>query len=112
MPVPAAKANREGAAAVKFIFLLQQLRLSGGPRGWPVWYYGQVCRGRNTGVWQSMGNLLLILGVLFLVLVIAVPLIERFGSGQSDADISKMSRFILPLVALLLVLQAIRYFFF
>ena len=59
-----------------------------------------------------MGNLLIVLGVLFLVLFIAVPLIERFGSRQSDGEISKMSRFILPLVALLLILQAIRHFFF
>ncbi|TQV84669.1 hypothetical protein FKG94_03865 [Exilibacterium tricleocarpae] len=59
-----------------------------------------------------MGNLLIILGVLFLLLIVAVPLIERFGGKQSDADISKMSRYILPLIALLLVLQAIRHFFF
>ena len=59
-----------------------------------------------------MANLLLILGVLFVALILVVPLIERFGGKQSDQDISKLSRYILPLVALLLVLQAIRHFFF
>ncbi len=59
-----------------------------------------------------MGNLLIVLGALFVLLLLVVPLIERFGGKQSDRDISKLSRFILPLVALLLLLQAIRHFFF
>ena len=54
-------------------------------------------------------NLLLILGVLFLALLVVVPLLERFGKPQDEQKISSMSRWILPLFALLAVLQLILY---
>ncbi len=46
-----------------------------------------------------------ILGVLFLVLIIVVPLAERFAKPMKDEEVSKISRWVLPLVALLLVAQ-------
>lgn len=46
-----------------------------------------------------------ILGVLFLVLIILVPLAERFAKPMKDEEVSKISRWVLPLVALLLVVQ-------
>ena len=58
-----------------------------------------------------MGTLLTILAVLFLALVVLVPLIERFGSRDQPQDYSSLSRWILPLMAILIVLQMIGYFF-
>ncbi len=52
---------------------------------------------------------LTILGILFLVLIILVPLMERFAKPIKDEDVRKISRWVLPLVALLLVVQLIAY---
>lgn len=49
--------------------------------------------------------LLKILGILLLALLVVVPLLARFGKRNSDAEVSRMSRWILPLVMLLAVLQ-------
>lgn len=51
--------------------------------------------------------LVTILGILFISLIIIVPLVERFGPKTSDTQTRKISRWILPLVAALLVLQLI-----
>lgn len=59
-----------------------------------------------------MGTLLTILGVLFLTLIIIVPLIERFGPRYTAEESGKLSRFIFPLLAILIVVQLIFYFFF
>lgn len=56
-----------------------------------------------------MENLLLILVVLFAVLFLLVTVLEKSGSTMSEEQQSKLSRWILPLVALLLVAQLIRY---
>lgn len=53
--------------------------------------------------------LLKILGILFLALIVIVPLLDRFGKRHSDEDVSKISRWILPLVMLLAVLQLVLY---
>lgn len=58
-----------------------------------------------------MGNLLMILGALFLALVIIVPLVERFGKRHTPEELGKITRWIFPLIMFLMVLQAIRYFF-
>lgn len=50
-----------------------------------------------------------ILAVLFLALLVAVPLLERFGKTHSTEEVSAMSRWILPLVMLLAVLQLAMY---
>lgn len=49
-----------------------------------------------------------ILITLFVALIVIVPLVERFGPRMSDQSVSKLSRYILPLVALLLVIQLLR----
>jgi len=59
-----------------------------------------------------VGNLLTILGVLLLALAIIVPLVERFGRRHTDQELSSISRWVIPLLAVLMVAQAIRYFFF
>lgn len=58
-----------------------------------------------------MLNLLTILAVLFAVLFLIVTLLERFGHRHSSEDLNKWSRWIIPLIALVFVLQALRYFF-
>lgn len=58
-----------------------------------------------------MGVLLTILAVLFLALVIIIPLVERFGQRYSPEELGKITRWFFPLLLLLMVLQALRYFF-
>ncbi|MCH8497130.1 MAG: hypothetical protein LAT63_01510 [Marinobacter sp.] len=58
-----------------------------------------------------MGTLLAILAVLFLALIVLVPLIERFSDRSQPQDYSNLSRWILPLMAVVIVLQMIGYFF-
>lgn len=50
-------------------------------------------------------TVLWILLALFLALVIIVPLLERFGPRLSDVELGKISRWILPLLAISLVAQ-------
>lgn len=49
--------------------------------------------------------LLKILGMLLLALLVVVPLLARFGKPGADAGVDRLSRWILPLVMLLAVLQ-------
>ncbi len=62
-----------------------------------------------------MNTLLIILGVLFLVLLVGVPLLERFSakssSDEKGKDYGNISRFVFPLMAALIVVQMIRYWF-
>lgn len=55
-----------------------------------------------------MANLITVLAVLFFTLFIVVYLLERFGPKVPNEKITKMSRYIIPLMALLLLLQGIR----
>ncbi|GLS24598.1 hypothetical protein [Marinibactrum halimedae] len=57
-------------------------------------------------------TLLMILGVLAIALLVIVPLLEKFGKEYSPEEVKKISRWIIPLLALLMVLQIIRYFLF
>jgi len=54
-------------------------------------------------------TLLIILAVLFVALIIVVPLIEKYGQKQSDESLHKLTRWIFPLLLLLLILQGLRY---
>lgn len=59
-----------------------------------------------------MGNLLLILGLLFIGLIIMVKVAQWQSRKQTDENresIKKLSRWILPLLALGFVLQIINY---
>ncbi|MEX0964026.1 MAG: hypothetical protein WDZ52_08320 [Pseudohongiellaceae bacterium] len=57
-----------------------------------------------------MTVLLAILATLFLVLVIGIPLIEKYSTPKSDEELSKLSRYMLPLMVILVIATAIRYF--
>jgi len=56
-----------------------------------------------------MLNLLLILVLLFAVLAILLPLLEKRGKEMTPEQMQRMSRWLIPLIAIALVLQAIRY---
>ena len=56
-------------------------------------------------------TVLIILGLLFLSLIIVVPLIERSKTRFSQEEVAKISRWIWPLVMILLIVQLIRYMF-
>lgn len=58
-----------------------------------------------------MLNLITVLAILFLALFLIVALLEKYGKRHSGEDLAKLSRLIIPLIALLIVLQAIRHFF-
>ncbi|WP_164084757.1 hypothetical protein [Alteromonas flava] len=56
-------------------------------------------------------ELLIILAVLFAALFIIVPLIERSKVRISDEETSKISRWIFPLIMILLVVQLFMFMF-
>ncbi len=60
-----------------------------------------------------MGNLLLILGALFIGLIIMIKIAEWQSRSQTEENrqsISKLSRWIFPLLALGFVIQIINHF--
>lgn len=57
-----------------------------------------------------MFTLLMILAALFLALIVLVKVTERFGQ-KGEQPPSKLSRFIVPLVALMIILQLARQMF-
>lgn len=57
-----------------------------------------------------MTVLLGILGILFLVLIVGIPLIEKYSKPKSDEELAKLSRYMLPLMVILVIATAIRYF--
>lgn len=56
-------------------------------------------------------TLLIILGILFVTLAIAVTLLEKSSFRMSDEETAKWSRWILPLLVILLVIQAFQMMF-
>ncbi|WP_160177764.1 hypothetical protein [Paraglaciecola mesophila] len=55
-------------------------------------------------------TVLIILGVLFIALLVVVPLLERSSFRMSNEQISKMSRWILPLLVVMVIVQLIMHF--
>jgi hypothetical protein len=54
-------------------------------------------------------TVLIILGVLFLSLLVILPLLEKMQFRMSDESQAKMSRWILPLLVIVAVVQLIMY---
>ncbi len=52
-------------------------------------------------------EVLVLLGVLFLALIIFIPLIEKSNLRVSDETSSKLSRFIWPLIMIMLIVQLV-----
>lgn len=57
-----------------------------------------------------MENLLVLLLCVFAGVALMVVVTEKFGKPADDAATARLRRWIFPLVGLLLVLQALRYF--
>ena len=57
-----------------------------------------------------MQNLLLILLALFASLALLVFVLEKYGVSTDEQTTSKLASWIMPLVGLLLVLSALKYF--
>ena len=57
-----------------------------------------------------MTVLLSILAILFLVLAVGLPLIEKYSTEKSDAELGKMTRYMPALMAILIIGMTIRYF--
>ena len=55
-------------------------------------------------------NLITILAVLFLALFGLIFLLERFGPNMPNQTVMKLSKYIFPLMGVILLVQAIRYF--
>lgn len=58
-----------------------------------------------------MGTLLIILAVLFVALIIILPLVEKYAPKDEARNDGNLTKFIFPLVALLIVVQIIWYYF-
>jgi preprotein translocase subunit SecG len=57
-----------------------------------------------------MTVLLSILAILFLILVVGIPLLEKYSAEKSDEELGKMTRYMSVLMAVLIIGMAIRYF--
>ena len=59
-----------------------------------------------------MENLFKLLLILFAAVAVMVFFLERFGKPMEAEQQAKLSRWVLPLIAMLLIAQLIRYYFF
>ena len=59
-----------------------------------------------------MGTLLIILAILFFALIVILPLVEKYAPKGEARNFGNLTRFIFPLMALLIVVQMVRYYFF
>ena len=57
-----------------------------------------------------MTVLLSILAILFIVLAVGLPLIEKYTTEKSDEEQSKITRYMPALMVILIIGIAIRYF--
>jgi hypothetical protein len=55
-------------------------------------------------------TVLIILGVLLVALLVVVPLLERSSFRISSEQTAKMSRWILPLLVVMIVVQLVMHF--
>ncbi len=58
-----------------------------------------------------MGTLLTILALLFLALIVIIPLVEKYAPKGEARDFGKITRWFIPLMALVIVLQLLRHYF-
>jgi hypothetical protein len=57
-----------------------------------------------------MTTLITILAVLFLSLIVVIPMVEKYTKKHGPIQTGNMHRYILPLMAVLLVLGVLRYY--
>ena len=59
-----------------------------------------------------MENLFKLLLILFIAVAVMVFVLGRVGKPMDDQQQAKLSRWIMPLLAVLIIAQIIRYYFF
>ncbi|MFP3977630.1 MULTISPECIES: hypothetical protein [Marinobacter] len=59
-----------------------------------------------------METLLIILAVLFVALIVILPLVEKYAPKDDGQSYGNLTRYIFPLVAVLIIAQIVRYYFF
>jgi len=57
-----------------------------------------------------MPVIVIILAILFATLIIGIPLIEKYSTEKSEEQLQKITRYMVPLMILLLIGSAVRYF--
>jgi preprotein translocase subunit SecG len=57
-----------------------------------------------------MPVIVIILAILFVTLIIGIPLIEKYSTEKSEEELQKITRYMIPLMILLLIGSAVRYF--
>lgn len=57
-----------------------------------------------------MTVLLSILAILFLVLAVGIPLLEKHSTEKSDEELAKITRYMPALMVVLIIAMAFRYF--
>ena len=57
-----------------------------------------------------MGVLVMILTILFATLFVLLPLLKKHGTERSPEELHNISRWITPLMGILIIVGAIRYF--
>ena len=58
----------------------------------------------------SMPVIVIILAILFATLIIGIPLIEKYSKEKSSEELQKITRYMTPLMIILLIAAAFRYF--
>ncbi len=58
-----------------------------------------------------MGTLVAILAILFASLFVIIPLIEKYGTEKSEEELAGMSKYMVPLMVVLILATAFRFFF-
>lgn len=59
-----------------------------------------------------MENLFKLLFILFAAVALMVIVLERFGKPMEAEQQAKLSRWVIPLIAILLIAQLMRHYFF
>ncbi len=57
-----------------------------------------------------MPVIVIILVILLVTLIIGIPLIEKYSTEKSEEELQKITRYMIPLMILLLIGSAVRYF--
>ncbi|MDA1372317.1 MAG: hypothetical protein O2971_16340 [Proteobacteria bacterium] len=57
-----------------------------------------------------MTMLVMIIAILFASLFILIPLLEKYGKERSDEDLQKITRWMAPLMVILIIAMALRFF--
>jgi len=57
-----------------------------------------------------MGVLVMILAILFATLFVLLPLLKKYGTERSPEELYNISRWITPLMVIMIIALSIRYF--